>query len=134
MVSTEVFNSLKEALTELRIAEYELNRPEEDVVTMSVCYSARHSLNSLLRTYLMSNNLNPNESKNSRELLDQCIALDKQFSTVHISALQCNSINHEACDGKYCMSVDKVTECLTAANQAKAIVLEKLKLKESELN
>jgi uncharacterized protein (DUF4213/DUF364 family) len=134
MVSTEVISSLKEALTELRIAEFELNRPHEDVVAMSVCYSARLSLNSLLRTYLLSNNQDPNLGKSSRELLEKCISIDGKFSAIPISALQCNSINHEACDGKYCMSVDKVSECLNAANQAKEIVLETLKIKESELN
>ena len=57
MATNEVKKSMKDALSELRIAEFELNRPHEDVVSMSVCYSARHSLNSLLRTYLMSNNV-----------------------------------------------------------------------------
>lgn len=134
MVTSEVINSLKAALSELRIAEFEMNRPHEDVVTMSVCYSARHSLNSLLRTYLMSTNIDPNTGKSLRELLDLCVAQDKRFSQLNITDVLCNSIHHESCDGKYCMSVEKVNECVTAANQAKDIVLEKLKIKESELN
>lgn len=134
MITPEIIDSLKAALTELRIAEIEMNRPHEDVVSMSGCYSARHSLNSLLRTYLMSVNADPNAGKSLRELLDMCVAKDARFSKLNINDVLCNTIHHEVCDGKYCMSVEKVNECVTAANHAKEIVLENLKIKESELN
>ena len=134
METTEIINSLKNALAELRIAEMELNRPHEDVVSMSVCFGARNSLNSLLKTYLMSNNIDSATSNNTKELLNQCLEFDNRFSTLDISSMMCNELNHEGCDGKYCLSVSKVDECVTLANQVKSIVLEKLKINESEFN
>ena len=134
MATNEVKKSMKDALSELRIAEFELNRPHEDVVSMSVCYSARHSLNSLLRTYLMSNNVDHKNGNSLKDLLNECIKIDNQFSKLDVSSVLCNDIHHEVCDGKYCLTVDKVNECVTLANQVKSIVLEKLKINESEFN
>ena len=52
METNEILTSLKKALAGLEIAEFEMNRPHEDVVSMSVCYGARQSLISLLQLYL----------------------------------------------------------------------------------
>lgn len=130
MVTNEIRNALKQAVTELSIAEFELNRPHEDVVTMSVCYSARHSLVTMLRLFLMSNDVGQIKGNTLKELLNQCIRIDNQFSKIAISEILCNELDHEACDGKYCLTVDKVNECVTVANQFKMLVLEKLKINE----
>ncbi len=134
MVTNEIRSSLKQALTELRIAEHELNRPHEEVVTMSVCYSARQSMTSMLRVFLLSHSMNHNEGNSLKNILNQCIKIDDQFSKIDVSAVLCNGMNHDECDGKYCLTVDKVNECVSAANQFKTLVLEKLKINESELN
>lgn len=134
MVTNEIRHALKQALTELHIAEYELNRPLEEVVTMSVCYSARQSLVTMLRLYLMSNNIDQVKGNSLKDVMNQCISIDNQFSKINVSAILCKDLNHEACDGKYCMTVDKVVECVTVANQVKILVLEKMKINEREMN
>src|ERR1035437_792912 len=134
MVTIEIRNSLKQALTELRIAEHELNRPHEDVVTLSVCYSARHSMNPLLRLFLLSNDIDHNEEKSLSELHAQCVKIDKEFSSIDISTINCNELNRTERDGKYCMTIDKVHECVVLANRFKTIILNKLKINESEMN
>jgi hypothetical protein len=130
MVTDEIRNSLQQALTELRIAEFELNRPHEDVVTMSVCYSARHSLVTMLRLFLMSNDVDQSKGNSLKDLLNQCINIDSQFSTIDVSEILCNELDHQACDGKYCLTVDKVNECVAVTNKFKTLVLEKMKINE----
>ena len=134
MVTNEIRNALKQAITELRIAEFELNRPHEDVVTMSVCYSARHSLVTMLRLFLMSKDVDQNPGNSLKSLLNQCCIIDDQFSKISLSEILCNELDHEACDGKYCLTVDKVNECVTVTNKFKTLVLEKMKINESEMN
>lgn len=134
MVTHEIRNALKQAVTELHIAEFELNRPHEDVVTMSVCYSARHSLVAMLRLYLMSKDVDQIKGNTLKALLNQCISIDNQFSEIAISDILCNELDHDACDGKYCLTVDKVNECVAVTNKFKTLVLEKLKINESEMN
>ncbi len=133
MVTNEIRNALKQALTELHIAEYELNRPHEDVVTMSVCYSARQSLISMLRLFLMSNDVESVKSNNLKELLNQCIKINNQFSKIDVSDILCKELNQEACDGKYCHTVDKVDECVIVAKKFKTLILGILKINESEM-
>ena len=133
MGTSEIHSSLKQALTELQIAEFELNRPHEDVVKMAVCYSARHSMNTLLRLYLLSNNSKNNEEKSLTELHNECVKIDNDFSAIDISDIHCNNLNRSERDGKYCLTVEKVHDCVAIANLYKTIILTKLKINVNEL-
>ncbi len=130
METNNIRDSIKHAITELHIAENELNRPQEDVVKMAVCYSARNSMNTLLRLFLLSKGNNHNEEKSLTELHNQCVKMDRDFSTVDISNIHCNKLNRTARDGEYCQSVEKLHECVTIANSYKTIILNKLKINE----
>jgi len=133
MVTTEIKDSLKQALTELRIAEYELNRPNEDVVTLSICLTARQSMGAMLQLFLLSKSINHNAGKSLSNLLDQCKKIDKQFESIELSNIFCNELTHDECENKYCLSAENVTHCITVANQLKTLVLHKFKLTESEI-
>ena len=134
MVTNEIRLSLKQAFTELQNAESELNRPHEDVVSLSVCFGARQSLISMLRLFLNVSNSVKNTDSSINDLFNQCVKLDDRFSKIDLSAIRCNEIDHEACEGKYCLEVNKVGECVAAAKQVKLLLLEKLMINESELN
>ena len=133
MVTKEIKTLLKKAISELKIAEYELNRPNEDVVTVSVCLSARQSINSLLRLFLLSKSINHTDGKSLQELLAQCKNSDKQFESIDISTILCNALNHDECENKYCLTTESVTNCFSIANQVKRLVLNRLNLTESEI-
>lgn len=133
MVSIEIRGLIKQAVNELKIAEYELNRPNEDIVTVSVCLTARQCMNSLLRLFLLSRSINHNEGKSMQNLLDQCKKIDSQFATVDVSKIACNELDHAACENKYCLATESVTACVAAANKLKTMVLAKLNLNETEL-
>lgn len=133
MVTTEIKNSLKEALTELKIAGYELNRPNEDVVTMSVCLTARQSMNALMRVFLSSKGIPADKELNLESLLKKCKKADKQFEFVNIKQMACKDLGQSEYENNYCLSTQSVTGCMEIAKQLKMLVLEKLKLTEEEL-
>ncbi|MHB8258806.1 MAG: hypothetical protein ACYDCN_01765 [Bacteroidia bacterium] len=133
MVATEIKKSLKQSIVELKIAEYELHRPNEDVVTMSVCLTARQSMSKMLRLFLLSKSINHNAGRSLCNLLIQCKKVDKQFESIKLSKVLCNELSQADCENKYCLSNASVTNCIEVANQIKVLVLQKLKLSESEL-
>lgn len=133
MINTIITHSLKEALKELRIAEQQLSRPSEDAVVLSACLGARQSLNNMLRIYLLSQSINHSDGKSVKELLDQCIHIDKDFSNIDLSCILCKDLDEEECNGRYCLSLEMANGCVAVANQVKKLVLDKLKINESEL-
>ena len=132
-MTSEIRNSLKQVLAQLQLVELELNRPNEDVVTLTVCLGARRSISELMHIYLISNSIDNNETKSLDALLNECIKLDNEFSSVDVSKIVCKEMNTTECDGKYCLDIKNVSDCFVVANKLKTIVLNKLMITESEL-
>ncbi len=133
MVTTEIKNSLRQSLAELTIAENELNRPFEDVVTLALCLTARRSMNTLLQNYLKSKEIAHDKEKSLHDLLSLCRASDKQFDNIDLSKILCNSLNHAQCEDKHCLTYNNVEECISVAKTIKHTVLQQLNLNESDL-
>lgn len=134
MESKEILNSMKSTLANLRVAEHEMCRPHEDVMAMSVCFNARQSMMEMMKLYLLSNSVNPVEWNSLDDLLIQCNILDEQFSSIDLSEVGCKSCNKKNFHGVYCISTDKVSECMGVANKLKFIILEKMNINENEIN
>lgn len=132
-ITNEIRISLKEVLAQLHHVEHELNRPHEDVVTLTVCLRARKSINELMNVFLLSNAVTNNQHKSLDSLLSECKKFDAQFSTIDLSKIVCKEMNTEECNGKYCLDTKNVSDCFVVANKLKTIVLNKLAISESEL-
>ncbi len=132
MGTNEIKDLLKQAVEKLRIAEDELNRPCEDVVTLSVCLMARQYMSAMIRLFLLSKSIEHKEEESLSNLLNQCKAVDKQFESINLSKVFCCELNNAECENTHCLSIEKVNNCITIANQVKLIVLNKLKLSEIE--
>ena len=122
MFTNEMSNSLKSAERELLDAENELSRPREDVVTLSACHSIRQSMRKMMQIYLVARDIPTNENSSLIELLDACKKTSPKFASVDMSMVECNGIDHINCDGKYCLSMENVSNCMTTANQVNHIV------------
>jgi hypothetical protein len=133
MITDEIKYSIKEAIEELSIAEHELNRPNDDIVAMSVCLSAKISMNAFLRMYLLSKANKHTQGKSLADLLKKCAEIDKQFESISLEKVFCNTLEPHECDNKYCLSTHTVRECINTANKVKEIVLKNLQLTEAEL-
>lgn len=128
MITAEFRNSLNQAAQTLLAAESELNRPHEDVVTLSACQSVRTSMRSMMQLYLTAHAVDNTDKTSIEELMDMCVKANKLFSAVDISNIECKGLGHENCNGKYCLSIENVNCCVTAANQVKNIVWSELKV------
>ena len=132
-ITNEIRNSLKEVLAQLHHVEHELNRPHEDVVTLTVCNSAHKSITELMNIFLLINSITNNDKKSLETLLDECKKFDAQFSTIDLSKIVCKELNTDEFNGKYCLDTKNVSDCVVVANKLKEIVLNKLTISESEL-
>jgi hypothetical protein len=133
MVTPELKQSLKDALDQIRIAEDEMNRPEEDMVILSACMGARKAISGLMSSYLTSIRNNDIGDKNLNDLLSLCKKSDPSFNSIELTGVVCSHMNTHECDGMYCLGEDRVSDCIKIANSLKAIVFDKLSLTEREL-
>lgn len=134
MGTNEIRELLKSAIADLNTAENELKRPNEDVVALSACMCTRQSMKGIMKLYLLAHSLKGSEDLSLKELMVQCIRVDKQFATIDLSRINCKDMSPPVCDEKYCLSLENVSHCIEAANQLKALVLEKLKIDKSEMD
>lgn len=120
---------IKETLSQLQYAEGELKRPSKDVVSISVCNTSRESMKAIMHVFLLSRGVNVETKKSIRELMDNCIKLEPDFSGISLKGVGCNELDQAACDGKYCLGHEEVDACLTVANNIKDLVLKKMNIK-----
>ncbi len=132
MITNEIKSSLKTAIEKLRIAEDELYRPSEDVATLSVCLIAHQYMRSIMRVFLLSESIEHDEAESLYDLLNHCKAADEEFQSINFNNMFCFELNEPQCDNNYCLSIEKVNNCISIANQVKLHVLNKLKLTELE--
>jgi hypothetical protein len=130
MITKEINDSLRHAYRDLLNAEIELNRPQEDVVTLSACNAVRNSMKQMMQLYLAALLIPAKENPSLAELLDQCVKANQSFDKIDLGNIECKGIDHAHCDGRYCLSVDNVSDCLTAANQLKTLVWKEFKVTE----
>lgn len=124
----EIIQSLLLAERELSFAQEELRRPSEDVVTLSACQLVRASMKHIMRLYLMAQGVEWNHKMSFDDLMKSCIKTNRSFSKINVSEIECKNADYQHCDHKYCLSVDNVSGCLTAAKELRDIVWTELKI------
>ena len=116
-------NLFSEAAQELSEAEYELNRPLEDVVVFAVCSHTKEAIRKMLTAFLAFESMNENNSSSLNDkldelkqlgtlmLLNECITKQQAFGSLDASALECcrGENNHGYSD--YCLEIDQVRLC-----------------------
>jgi hypothetical protein len=104
----------------LKDAKQELERSQEDVVVPMVCFNTRLSISNYLRGFLLAHGSLPVFPLTLEHLLAQCRHHDAAFHKLDFSSIECR---HEDDDESYCLSTDKVEECVVIAEQTREIVL-----------
>ncbi|HLF64449.1 MAG TPA: HEPN domain-containing protein [Saprospiraceae bacterium] len=103
----------------LEVAKHELERSQEDVVVPMVCFNTRLSISNYLRGFLLAHSCTPISPLSLEHLLAQCRHHDAAFRQLDFLAIECR---HEDDDESYCLSADKVKECVGIAEQTREIV------------
>ena len=110
MKANQHFDKAKE---NLKNANEELFKPEEDVVSYLVCKNSQHAIENYLIGYLTSRGFETHEGETIKNLLDRCRSLESKFNLVNIDTIDCKA--HKI-DSKFCDDVNKVSSCFDAAD------------------
>lgn len=108
-----------EAMKKLSQANDEFFRPEEDLVTYSVCKNAQFSIENFLKGYLLQHKVDVIGDETLDNLYEKCSNINKNFAQLDLSALQCRSHKLNTRD---CSDVPKVSKCLNTANELEALL------------
>lgn len=103
----------KNAKEKLQIANEELFKPEEDVVTYLVCKNSQYAIEAYLKGYIKNCGFVTHDNEALDGLLNRCIALDGKFSKINLNVLDCKATK---IDSRYCSDVNKVSSCFDVAD------------------
>lgn len=132
MRTMEIKKSLRLAFADLQKAQNELNRPEEDLVPLCVCSSARHSMSAMMRLFLLTKTLNTEEDASLKALFRKCGEYEKEFNRLNLDNLLCQSLKLSACEDKNCISLKNLNACVALTGRLKDIVSKILQPEDKE--
>ena len=112
-MKAEAYKLFDEAVQKLNKANEELYRPEEDVVTYSVCKNSQIAITNYLKGYLLINGKDPNRYPTIKSLYEQCKLINKKFEEIDLSDFGCKS---HRLDSTYCNELSKVRKCFDTAD------------------
>ena len=101
-----------DAIEKLNEAKKELFRPEEDLVSYSVCKNSQYAIENFLTGYLLQNGIDPSNYKTIDSLYEECKTINKKFEEVDLSGFECK--NHKI-DSGYCIEASKACNCFNIA-------------------
>lgn len=129
MKKDKIAESINKLIIELENSKEEINRPLEDVVTLSVCFKVRNAISEILKLFLDSISAKYNNENSLEQLFLLCKNSTKGFENIDISKVYCNNETNTNCNDKYCQSIDKVAECISVAESLKEVISKKIKTK-----
>ena len=104
----------------LEWANREVQRPEEDAVSIAVCKDARDSLRKYLLHFLNRHHIEP-AGQSIGELHRQCVSVDPRFGSIDLLAMRCQSLESYD-DEDYCLDAGNAATCLALTNQFRQLI------------
>lgn len=101
------------AENKLKIANEELFKPEEDVVSYLVCKNSQYAIEAYLKGYLNHRGFETHDKETLEGLFERCKSLDSKFGAIEIGVINCRASN---IDSRYCTDVAKVSSCFNTAD------------------
>ena len=102
------------AKNKLKIANEELFKPEEDVVSYLVCKNSQYAIEAYLKGYLNHRGFETHDKETLEGLLERCKSLDPKFAKFELGVLDCKN---STIDSRYCQEVSKVSSCFDTADK-----------------
>ena len=129
MKKNKIAENINKLIIELENTKEEINRPLEDVVTLSVCFKVRNSITEILKLFLDSISVKYKKENSLEQLFSICKNSTKGFDNIDISKVYCNNETNTNCNDKYCQSINKVAECISVAERLNEVIINKIKTK-----
>jgi len=114
----------EKAQEKLSLANKELFKPEEDVVSYMVCKNSQIAIEAYLKGYLSHRGFESHEKEHLEGLLIRCKELDNRFNNIDLNVIDCKTSNFE---NNYCSEVNKVSSCFDVADSIDTL-LKRLKV------
>ena len=111
-----------EATKNLNVAKEELFKPEEDLVSYSVCKNAQYAVENFLKGFLVEKKVEIEMEDTLETLYKKCLSVDKNFKSIDLHAITCR--NH-AIDSRYCSEIEKVGNCFDTDYQIDTLLRRK---------
>ena len=109
----------------LEFVHQELNRPEEDVMTTSVCHQTRGIMADMLSSYLLKNGKDFSAANDLETLHAMCCQLDPAFASIKLDAMRCHPSKIIG-EKSYCMDIEHVKGCYNLASDLKEMLSQRL--------
>ena len=113
--------TLNNAIDHLRLANEELNRPEEDVVCFSACKHAQFATLNYLKGYLLQQGIEPTQDMTVQDLYDRCMSINPHFAKVDLETMACRN---QFTKGNDCNELSKVSACFNIADHFDTLLRE----------
>ena len=112
----------KEAEKNLQIAKDELFKPEEDLVSYSICKNAQFAIENYLKGYLVRHDVHMEPDETIQSLYDKCLGIDPNFKKIDLHSIACKG---HVIDSRYCSDVESVSACYDAADSIDTLLRKK---------
>lgn len=114
----------KEATKKLEAAKEELFKPEEDMVSYSVCKNSQFAIENFLKGYLINHEVEIEMDETIQSLYEKCLQVNEDFKQIELKSMGCRT--HQI-DSRYCSEIESVSACFDAADNLDTY-LKKIKL------
>jgi len=132
-MNKEVRNWLIKAFEDYRVVRHEMNLPEDEMVTSSVCFHCQQFVEKLLKAYLISKGIEFERTHNLEFLKELCKKQDKDFDILDFGNLTMYAVETRYPERFLIPSVEEARRSFEIAQNVKEFVLEKLGIKEDEI-
>lgn len=109
----DVHKFFSDAVANLKEANQELYKPEEDVVSYLVCQKAQHAIENYLKGYLLKNGIDHSKFDSIEGMYHECVKLNKEFKKVDLNNFTRNYIET---DMAYSNNINEVIHCYKLAD------------------
>jgi len=133
MIDEYVKKWIIKALNDIKVAQHEINLPEDEITTDAICFHCQQAVEKLFKTYLVSKNVEFEKIHDLELLLKLCSNQDDEFKNLNIGNLTDYSVEVSYPDDFYIPSIEEAKECFEIASKNKDFVFKKLSICEKDL-
>lgn len=126
MIDAYLKKWLIKALEDITLVEHELRLPEEEVITSGVCFHAQQTVEKLLKSFLISQNVEFGRTHDLKLLLNLCRSVDADFNNTDVGNLTSYAVQVRYPDDFYIPTIDEAKESAEIAKDVMAFVFKKL--------
>ena len=133
MIDEYVKKWIIKALNDIKVAQHEINLPEDEITTDAICFHCQQAVEKLFKTYLVSKNVEFEKIHDLELLLKLYSKQDEEFKNLNIGNLTDYSVEVRYPDDFYIPSIEEAKECFEIASKTKDFVFKKLSICEKDL-